>query len=724
MDMDTLDLTALPSFGDQEALLECAPQELFVDSAIDKPVARVHVVMPQPHMDKVFDYLVPPRFDNQAQVGMRVKVRVGSQRVSGFIVERTTTSRWAHHLRTIESVPGKIPVLKEHIYREVRLMAARQASGVSDILRLAVPERHARAEKSVCDEPEAQNPRPSEFRGQAWAAYEGGEEFLRKVYGGQSPKAVLSLLPGLQFSTNLVMEAIIACRNSGRGVLVITPLTRHARSLATEVETQVGEEVSVIVSDGTHEDRYRSFIRTLRGSTRITVGTRAALWAPVKNLGLILLLDDLSPHLRELRSPYSDARDVCIVRSEHENAAYVSMASYISEENMQYVRNGFLSLLQGKLEVRKDYMPAVSLPSQWSHSTEEYSRLPHAVFQLMRQALPQGPVLIVVPHAGYLSFLVCSNCRTHAVCQECGGDMSKKRQEDPYTCVRCGWYSWQWRCPECHGTTLRALRIGSQRTAEEIGRAFPGTGIILSGTHSPDGVVWSVDNTSRIIVATPGAEPRAQKGYAAAIVVDSRYLIGYGLGSHMRFIRKLAHIVTRVRPSRQGGHVLLSGGAPPEVIEPLTTWNMGVLAGELLDERKALELPPSKHWLAISGKTGDVRTYLAMVRDKILAMELAGRNTTGAHNNASGNTNSAGSSEGNLSDEWQPELLRGGSFTITKNVDFMGPVPGSRPGENTVYIRYPREHERKYGMLARDVYGSYAAQHLGGSLKLELNPSM
>src|ERR1700739_93417 len=117
-------------------------------SAADKPVARIAVDMPLAHLDRPFDYLVPERLADQAQPGVRVRVRFAGVLTDGFVIERAEESEHQGSLRYLERVLSTEQVLTEEIAALARAVADRYAGTLSDVLRLAIPQRHAATESA------------------------------------------------------------------------------------------------------------------------------------------------------------------------------------------------------------------------------------------------------------------------------------------------------------------------------------------------------------------------------------------------------------------------------------------------------------------------------------------------------------------------------------------------------------------------------------------------
>ncbi|MFM8894708.1 MAG: hypothetical protein ACKOE2_04845, partial [Actinomycetales bacterium] len=126
-----------------------ARAETGVPLASRDPVAQVMVDASVPHLDRVFDYAVPAALDDQVRVGSRVRVRFSGRLTDGFVVGRVATGERDGELRPLERVVGSEPVLTAETLRLVEEVADRYAGTFSDVVRAAVPPRHARAEATT-----------------------------------------------------------------------------------------------------------------------------------------------------------------------------------------------------------------------------------------------------------------------------------------------------------------------------------------------------------------------------------------------------------------------------------------------------------------------------------------------------------------------------------------------------------------------------------------------
>ncbi len=243
------------------------------------------------------------------------------------------------------------------------------------------------------------------------------------------------------------------------------------------------------------------------------------------------------------------------------------------------------------------------------------ARLPHQAFSLVRTGLVQGPILVQVPRAGYVVSLSCQTCREPVRCPHCRGRVrtdSSPGSGDPLTtCTWCGRAVLGWSCPNCGGTRWRSTRVGSERTAEELGKAFPGTTVRQS---SQGKVLTTVGSEPCLVVATPGAEPVADGGYAAALLLDTSVLLNRpDLRAAEEALRRWFLATALVRPASDGGTVLAVGPSGSRPLQALIRVDPVGFAERELTDRVEAELPPAVflavaqgEWAALTELAGAV----------------------------------------------------------------------------------------------------------------------
>ncbi|MGN6575548.1 MAG: primosome assembly protein PriA, partial [Nocardioides sp.] len=420
-----------------------------VDPAETLPVARVLVDVPLAHLDRPFDYLVPRKLDDQVVAGSRVKVRFAGQDVDGFVLERVEASDHEGRLAPLRRAVSAEPVLLPAVARLSEVVAARYAGTRSDVLRLAVPPRHATVEKQPS--PAADPPEVDLAAGaKAWSPY--GDGFVRGLAAGESPRAVWSALPGADWPALLAVAAA-ATLHGGRGALLCVPDHRDVARLDAALTATLGKGRHVVLTaDAGPAERYRAFLAVSRGAARCVIGTRAAAFAPVRDLGLVALWDDGDDLYAEPRAPYPHTREVLLLRAREEGCA-VLVGGFARTVEAQYlVRTGWAAELVADRTTLRAAAPLVSITGATDKELERdplarSARLPKSAFEAIRAGLQQGPVLVQTPRHGYATSLACDRCRTPARCRTCHGPLHLPAPQQPPTCRWCGTPEPQWACP-------------------------------------------------------------------------------------------------------------------------------------------------------------------------------------------------------------------------------------------------------------------------------------
>ena len=585
------------------------------EPASTAPVAQVLVEVPLAHLDRTFDYLVPASMDDAAVPGVRVKVRFAGQEVGGYLLSRAAASDHPGRLTPLRRVVSAEPVLSPAVAGLAAEVAARYAGTRSDVLRLAVPPRHAATERAAPSPPAVAPAYTVEAALGSWSEHPTGGAYLRRLATGESPRAVWAAPPGCEWPL-LVAHAVAATyAGSGRGVLVCVPDAKDVDRVSRALTRVLGEgqHVTLTAQPGPAR-RYRDFLAVSRGARRVVVGTRAAAFAPVHDLGLVVVWDDGDDLHAEPRAPYPHTRETLLMRAEREDAGALLGGFARSVEAYQLLQSGWaheLGVPRDVLRERVTVRVAGASDAELARDPlARGARFPSAVHDVVAAGLESGPVLVQTPRLGYAAALACERCRTPARCTVCRGPMAIPGAA---SAPRCGWCGTQhpgWACEMCGHRGLRAPVVGEARTAEELGRTFPSTPVRSSSGQS---VVSEVGPDPAIVVATPGAEPVAEGGYSAVVLLDTWLVLARpDLRTAEEAVRRWANAVGLVRP---GGHAIAVGDPSAPGLQALVRWDPAGFAAREAAERASAHLPPSSRLATVTGEPGavdDAVTLLAL----------------------------------------------------------------------------------------------------------------
>ncbi|MFB9236672.1 primosomal protein N' [Plantactinospora siamensis] len=690
--------------------------------------------MPLAHLDRPFDYLVPAELDATARPGTRVRVRFAGKPVDGWLLERVAESPHGGRLAYLDRVVSPEPVLAPEIARLARAVADRYAGSLADVLRLAVPPRHARVEReparagtsaaaagegagrpaaagqgagtpaAVGDG--AAGPAAGEGAGtvrvaagragtvqaagggagtvrgagggagtvqaagagagtvrvaggaatgdavapptvdaagnavappagagdgaappaadgagtpvdEGWRAYPAGPAFLTALAGGRSPRAVWSALAGEDWPARYA-AALAATAGSGRGAVAVVPDARDLDRLDAALTARLGPGRHVVLSAALGPaKRYRAFLAARRSEAPVVIGTRAAAFAPVARLGLVAVWDDGDDLHGEPRAPYPHARDVLLTRAQQTGAGALVGGFARTGEAQLLVETGWAVPIEGDragLRARTPrVVPVGDTPQLARDPAAESARLPSVAWEAARSALAAAaPVLVQVPRRGYLPSVSCADCRAPARCANCAGPLALRSARAVPACRWCGRPDAAYTCPHCDGRRLRAAVTGSRRTAEELGRAFPGATVRTSGREE---VLAEVPAEPALVVATPGAEPVAAGGYGAVLLLDAWALLTRAdLRASEETLRRWMAAAALARPAGAGGRVVVVADGALGPVQALLRWDAPWFAAREMAERRELGFPPAVRMASVTGPPEAVADLLALVR--------------------------------------------------------------------------------------------------------------
>ncbi|MFI8594268.1 primosomal protein N' [Microbacterium sp. NPDC078428] len=611
-----------------------------------RAVARVLLDSPLPQLDRLFDYAIPDAMDEEIVPGIRVKVplRTAGRIVDAYVVERGEAVDPDRPLSEIDAVVSSVRVLPPSLYTLARRVADRAAGSASDILRLVIPKRQVRVEKAWVArrdaEAQAVSGSPADAEAAGDTAPVAGS--ASSAPGAEWARAVLETYPALTAALDadkrvaldaparparthaqsgsgawavLLAAAAAHTLAGGRSAVVVVPDHRDLDQIERALEGLVPPQ-DLVRDDAARPaaDRYRGYLRILERRPVVVIGNRSSVYSPVHRPGLVAVWDDGDPLLDEPLAPYVHARDAALVRQGLDGGALLLAGHTRTSDVERLVRIGWV----GEAAPKRKYAPRVIL-SATREGERPGARIPSAAFAAAREALESGPVLVQVARPGYAPSLVCGDCRRPARCVHCAGPLHAPRKDAPPVCRWCGRTAMAWRCASCDGTTLRLASSGSTRTADELGRAFPGTRVIVAdGTHP----IRSVAAAPALVIATRGAEPEAEGGYRAVLLLDGeRMLMAESLRIAEDCLRWWSNAAALAAP---GAPVHLVGVAG-RIARALATWTQPAFAAAELEERAPLRMPPTARVAAVEGEPtavekalSDLRAHVPLAADAIL----------------------------------------------------------------------------------------------------------
>jgi primosomal protein N' (replication factor Y) len=574
------------------------------ESVIMTRVAKVALVSSLPQLDRLFDYEIPLELQEAVQTGSRVQVPFGksTKPYEGFVFEVGENSSHKGSLAKLIGVLGANPALPIELLDLVQKLSIRSASGVGEILKLAVPANMPRSVLAHGQEsfkPSLQIP--------SFSSSTIGQQRIASLSAKGSRHAVLTK-PGeadliaddetKHFPSWVVEFCLIAASNlrAQKSTLLLVPDYRDQATLLSALEfLNLMDFTANYSQEQTKSKVFRAYLRALDSVPRIVYGSRAAMFAPAYNLGTIAIFDESDASYTDQSSPYLNSRDVLLLRQSIQDCAIVFTAHSRSTDIQRLVETGYLTE-SNQVFAR----PKVSI-------SEQGFRVDTNAFRAIKKGLASGSVLVQVAAKGDSSAIFCTACNTRVLCAICSGPIWID-QNGLRKCRWCNNLSQDIRCL-CGAVTFSSGRAGSTRTSSELGRAFPGARVVES---TGDNRIVSLPSDKTLVIATAGAEPYVQGGYAAVVVLDGAVLLSrQSLRATEDAIRLWANAVSRLGP---GGEAVLVGVAG-DLAQQFALWQLTDLAAAELATRKELNLPPTLRLGSVSGSFENLSQLAASISE-------------------------------------------------------------------------------------------------------------
>ncbi len=622
-------------------------------------IARVEPMTTARALRGPFDYRLPEELRAGVDVGSMLVVPFGRRQVLGVVVGLADSSEVAHAkllapLRALDEGP---PALPADLVALAEWIAAEYCSTIARALSLVLPPGAARRlsgrKRRAVARPKhlpvgARSPRAPELTLEQQAVLAPVTEALRER------RAEQRLLHGVTGSgkTEVYLRAAHAALEQGRGAIVLVPEIALTPQIVGRFVERFGDTVAVLHSRLTPGQRYAEWRRLRDGEARVCVGPRSAVFAPIEELGLIVVDEEHDSSYKHEGDPRYDARDVAAERAERCGAVLLLGSATPRPESVQRLP---ASVLARRVDGRP--LPAVQVLDMRGET--------HGLHPLTAQALAdvraaRGKAIVLLNRRGWSNFLSCRSCGRVWSCPDCDVALVLHRAGGYLACHHCGHReAVPACCCDCSSTSVARHGAGTERLQHDLARVFD-DGSFPVFRLDADAVAAGAGAGAAPATASASSRDGEEGGVGAILrrfeAADCGVLIGtqmvakghdfpdVSLGvvldadATLRFPdfraeeRTFALIAQLAGRAGRGGHgrVLVQTIAPDarSIVHAARHDSDGFIAGEL-ERRRALSYPPFSHLIRIvcsAEASENARAAAGAVR-RSLAEQLLGAAT-------------------------------------------------------------------------------------------------
>ena len=277
--------------------------------------------------------------------------------------------------------------------------------------------------------------------------------------------------------TEVYLTAIETALAEGRSALLMVPEIALTPQMAGQFFSRFGDRVAILHSAFTGVERTEQWRRIRSGVASVVVGTRSGVFAPVQNLGLIVVDEEHDGSYKQEENPRYNGRDVAIVRAQGAGACVVLGSATPSLESRYNAEKGKYTLLElpGRIESRP--MPMVELIDMRQEflETRKQETFSRKLIEALGQRVESGEqTIVLLNRRGFSSFVACRACGERVQCINCSLTLTYHKRDRRLLCHYCGYAEKvPSQCPKCSSEHIYFLGIGSERVEEELHRAFP-----------------------------------------------------------------------------------------------------------------------------------------------------------------------------------------------------------------------------------------------------------
>ena len=285
------------------------------------------------------------------------------------------------------------------------------------------------------------------------------------------------LLKGVTGSgkTEVYIDVVKSCIKDNKTAIILVPEISLTPQITARFKGVFGDNIAILHSSLSEGERYDEFRKIQRGEVSVVIGARSAIFAPLKNIGIIIIDEEHSESYKQENNPRYNTLDIARRRSSYHNCPIVLGSATPTIESFARAKKGYYKLLELNKRVNQKPMPKVQIVDMKSEVRKKNNIFSEILQEKIKDRLDKKEqVMILLNRRGYSNYLNCPNCGYVFKCPNCDITLTYHKTSDMLRCHYCGYGEKRKEiCPDCHEKDIRQIGSGTQKIEEEIKKIFP-----------------------------------------------------------------------------------------------------------------------------------------------------------------------------------------------------------------------------------------------------------
>lgn len=281
--------------------------------------------------------------------------------------------------------------------------------------------------------------------------------------------------------TEVYMELIEDALNKGKTSIVLVPEISLTPQMVLRFQKRFGDNIAAIHSALSDGEKYDEWRRIVKGEAKIVIGARSAIFAPLNNIGMIIIDEEHSDSYKQDDSnPRYNAKDIALLRGKYHNCPVIMGSATPSLEIFARAKKGVFKLLELPNRINGKSLPHINIVDMNEMISKTKGHFSPVLLEaISARLLKNEQIILLLNRRGYSSFVTCKNCGYTFKCPNCDITLTYHKSSRTLRCHYCGYGTKVYdTCPECHEKSINDLGVGTEKVEEELNKLFPESRIL------------------------------------------------------------------------------------------------------------------------------------------------------------------------------------------------------------------------------------------------------